>query len=328
MNFVKKIFNTVTICCLAMLLMSLSCSKSEDEPVVTPLRDFAVQRDSDMLVIEKYLTDYTFTVTNNPGFANDKDIIFSKITNPNTQPSIKSLMTSTTFPKLLEKKVSYDGIEYKLYYLVVNEGNTLKKPTRVDEVLIAYNGRYLENQSGVLGANSVFEDNPIPNSLFKLLSSTGTAIRGWLEIIPQFGTGTFDTTSNPNGPTQYQNYGVGAIFIPSGLAYFNQAVGTIPSYSPLVFTIKLYDLKRADQDLDGVLSIDEDLNNNGIFTDDDTDADGISNYGDNDDDNDGYTTKTEFKKNDGTENYFNLSDIPSCSGGNGLKRYLDPKCHN
>jgi FKBP-type peptidyl-prolyl cis-trans isomerase len=325
MNFVKKIFNTVTICCLMMLTMSLSCSKSEDEVVVTPLRDYAVQRDSDMLVIEKYLADYTLTVTNHPGFFDDKDIKFEKITNTSTQPSIKSLETATTFPKLLKKTVSYDGIDYKLYYLVVNEGNTLKKPTRVDEVLIAYKGLYLENQSGVLGTNSVFEENPIPNSLFKLLSTTGSAIRGWLEVIPEFGTGTVDTTANPNGTNQYQNFGVGAIFIPSGLAYFNQAVSTIPSYSPLVFTIKLYDLKRADQDGDKIESIYEDLNNNGIFTDDDTDGDGVPNYGDFDDDNDGYPTSNEIKKPDGT--YYSFNDIPFCATTS-IKRHLTNSCHN
>jgi FKBP-type peptidyl-prolyl cis-trans isomerase len=317
-----------------MLTMSLSCSKSEDEVVVTPLRDYAVQRDSDMLVIEKYLSDYTFTVTNNPGSNNDKDILFSKITNPSTQPSIKSLEASTTFPKLLNKIVTYDNIDYKLYYLVISEGNTNNKPSRVDEVLTSYRGIYLENNSGSLNTIEEFEYNPYPTSLFSLTS----VIRGWTEIFPKFGIGEIDTTSSSAGPAVYKNFGVGAIFIPSGLAYFNAppATSNIKAYSPLVFSFKLYDLKRSDLDInsnsalgDGILSIDEDLNGNGIFTDDDSDADGIPDYRDNDDDNDGYTTRDEIKKTNGT--YYIFNDIPDCSGNFILptrtRKHLDKNCH-
>ena len=48
--------------------------------------------------------------------------------------------------------------------------------------------------------------------------------------------------------------GAGVMFLPSGLAYFNGASGSIPSYSPLIFSFKLYAIKRADQDGDGILS--------------------------------------------------------------------------
>ena len=87
----------------------------------------------------------------------------------------------------------------------------------MDEVFTAYRGIYLQNTDGVLGVTEEFETTPYPTSLLSLTS----VIRGWREIFPLFGAGTVDTT-NPNGPSIYQNFGVGAIFIPSGLAYFNE----------------------------------------------------------------------------------------------------------
>src|SRR5690606_31487701 len=101
--------------------------------------------------------------------------------------------------------------------------------------------------------------------------------------------------SNPGDPASYLDFGAGVMFIPSGLAYFNYATATIPSYAPLMFKFKFYSMERDDYDGDGILSIDEDINHNGIFTDDDTDGDGIQNYMDPDDDGDGYNTKIETR---------------------------------
>ena len=42
---------------------------------------------------------------------------------------------------------------------------------------------------------------------------------------------------NSNGTISYEGYGIGAIFIPAGLGYFDQSTSNIPSYSPLVFKV-------------------------------------------------------------------------------------------
>ena len=318
MNFSKKLYNTLSVCCLLILFMSLSCSKDEDAVPVTPPRDFTVQRNSDRDVIEKFLYENTYEINAN------QDIVFKPYVALGTA-RLKELPTSgSTFPQLRSKNVALHDVEggYKVYYLVFNEGNTAKRPTILDEVFTAYRGIYLENNNGVLGINQEFETNPYPTSLFSLAS----VIRGWREIFPLFGTGTVDT-SNPNGPTIYQNYGVGAIFIPSGLAYFNAPPqnSIIPSYSPLVFTIKLYDLKRADQDGDKVESMNEIVRNvDNTFTLTDTDADGTPDYADIDDDNDGFPTLNEITKPDGT--FYSFIDIPSCTPSGTVKKHLDSSC--
>jgi hypothetical protein len=320
-----------------MLTMSLSCSKSEDDIVVTPPREYAVQYATDLAVIESYLNKYTYTINS----ANDINFLLHTASSLN--PKLKDLPTSgSVFPQLHYKFVELHDLPnggYKVYYIVFNEGNQAKKPSRVDDVFTAYRGFYLENQSGVLGSTLDFDNNPSPTNLFSLTS----VVRGWTEIFPLFGTGTVDSSASVNDPVVYQNYGVGAIFIPSGLGYFDREIKDalnivkIPSYSPLVFTFKLYDLKRSDLDAnadgtlgDGILSIDEDLNNNGIFTDDDSDVDGIPDYRDNDDDNDGYTTRNEIKKT-GTGTYYLFNDIPDCSGNfsspTRIRKHLDKNCH-
>lgn len=321
MNFLKKFFNAVTICGLLTLLMSLSCSKDEDEVPVTLIRDFTAQRNSDMEVIEKFLYENTYEINAN------QDIIFKPYVALGTA-RLKELPTSgSIFPQLRSKNVSLHSVNggYTVYYIVFNEGNTAKRPTILDEVFTAYRGIYLQNTDGVLGVTEEFETTPYPTSLLSLTS----VIRGWREIFPLFGTGTVDTT-NPNGPSIYQNFGVGAIFIPSGLAYFNEErreglIIKIPSYSPLVFTIKLYDVKRADQDGDKVESMNEIVRNaDDTFTLTDTDADGTPDYADIDDDNDGFPTLNEITKLDGS--YYNFIDIPNCTPSGTVKKHLDSSC--
>ena len=76
-----------------------------------------------------------------------------------------------------------------------------------------------------------------------------------------------------------------------------------------------------DLDCDGVLNVDEDLNGNSDYTDDDTDGDGIPNYLDKDDDNDGILTIFEDTDDDGTPNNDDTD-------GDGFKDYLDTDSDN
>ena len=72
-----------------------------------------------------------------------------------------------------------------------------------------------------------------------------------------------------------------------------------------------------DDDGDGILSIDEDVNGDGDLTNDDTDGDMIPNYLDPDDDGDGIPTANEDLDNDGDRTNDNTD-------GDTLPNYLDP----
>jgi hypothetical protein len=287
-----------------------------------------VQYASDNTDIEEYLKTNYITVVSHPGFIDDQDISIVKIPAGGTQ---KSIWDQTTY-ELKSRSVSLHDITYKLYYLVLRNGTGIS-PCNVDGVLASYKGEYLERltTAGVTALTATpFEEVKYPQSFFSLFS----VIPGWSEIFPQFKTGTY--TSNSDGTVSYNDFGAGVMFIPSGLAYYAAGKGTIPAYAPLVFGFKLYEIQRTDQDGDGVMSFQEDINGDGymrvlatgVVNPDDTDGDGIPNFLDADDDADGVSTKTEITGANGV--LIPFADIPSCDGNTTdparVKRHL-VKCN-
>lgn len=312
----KKVFNLIFLFLLAGI--AISCNKDDDDVTVV-LRDYTEQYTTDLADIEEYLqTHYIETVTNNPGQTDDQDIKITLIPTGGTQTSI---WNQTTYP-LSFINVKLHDITYKVYYLKVREGSgaTSKSPCNYDSVLTAYQGQLLDG--------TVFETNNTAQDYFNL---GGGVIRGWSELFPQFKTGSY--VSNPDGTLSYLDFGAGVFFIPSGLAYYNISKTSIPSYSPLIFTVKLYEVQRIDHDSDGIYSFQEDINGDGYLRDDDTtyeddtDNDGTPDFLDVDDDGDNFLTKTE-RKIGNTNQYYDFDAIPTCVGGNGKKRHLDPSCHN
>ena len=308
-----------------------SCSK-DDAAEIQPPREFAVQYATDLTDIEEYLKNYYITVVNHAGFPDDQDVTFTKIETGGTQPSIYSYLNSSTFPKLLSRDVSLHDITYKLYYLVLREGAG-ESPTNTDAVLASYQGDYLSRTtvSEVTTLSTTqFEVVKNPQQFFSLL----TTIVGWGETFPQFKTGTY--SSNTDGTVTYEDFGAGVMFVPSGLGYYNSGSGSIPSYAPLVFSFKLYEINRLDSDGDGIMNFQEDLDGDGymrvlatgVLNPDDTDGDGIPNFLDTDDDGDGVSTRTEITDADGT--LIPFADIPSCDGNTTdsarIKRHL-VKCN-
>lgn len=306
-----------------------SCSKN-DTAATEPLRDYAVQYASDNTDIEEYLKTNYITVVSHPGFIDDQDISIVKIPVGGTQISI---WDQTTY-ELKSRNVSLHDITYKMYYLVLRTGTGIA-PCNVDGILTSYKGEYLDRviTSGATTLTSTpFEEVKYPQQMLSLF----TVIPGWSEIFPQFKTGTY--TSNTDGTVTHNDFGAGVMFIPSGLAYYAAGSGIIPSYAPLVFSFKLYEIQRLDHDNDGIPSYQEDVNGDGymrvlatgVVNPDDTDGDGIPNFADVDDDADGYGTKIEIK-NPATGMSYPFGDIPSCDGNTTdparIKKHLDKNCH-
>lgn len=282
-------------------LSIISCEDDDNEITFDPPRDYATQYAADITMIEDYLKANYITVNNNPGFNNDQDVTISKI--DNGQASIYSYLNSSTYPKLLMKEVSLHSIVYKLYYLILRPGVGIS-PCSVDGVLTSYKGTYLSQTTTTPSevTATLFEEVKFPQSTLSLYG----VITGWSETFPLFKTGT--SKINTDGTVSYFDFGSGVMFLPSGLAYYNIGSGPIPAYSPLVFSFKLYNVQRLDQDNDGVFSYQEDLNNDGFVrvlasgtaNPDDTDKDGIPDFLDVDDDGDNYTTRLEITKPEGT----------------------------
>jgi len=290
---------------LALAVTIFACNKDDDSASFAPPRAYAVQYAMDKDSIKKYLeTHYVASVDA------DYNVDIKKIEEGQTHTPIWQM------PELLNKPVTQNGVEYTIYYLMLNEG-TGDRPTKYDNVKVAYRGTLLDNTE--------FDVDPFPQGNFSLLGY----IEGWREIIPLFRAGNLiDIPDNPN-PAAYENFGAGVMFLPSDFGYYETPRAGIPAYSPLIFSFKLYSVEYADHDGDGILTKDETVPG----TDPayyDTDGDGIPNYLDVDDDNDGYTTKSEriiYNPDPNAEvQYYAFENIPLCPGGT-LKRHLDPSCH-
>jgi hypothetical protein len=213
---------------------------------------------------------------------------------------------------MVQDRVNED-VSYNLYYLKVIEGSG-DQPSFPDIVRINYEGTYVVDEDGING-NKLFDSSVTPIQFDLTL-----IVNGLQDALIEFKAAT-GFVDNPDGTVNYEGFGVGAVFMQSGLGYYvNPPPGSgvsIPVYSQLIFTFQLFETEIGDQDNDGVPSVIEDVNENGLEEDDDTDSDNQSNYFDPDDDGDGRPTRDEIEINeDGTITYPDTD-------GDGVVDYLD-----
>jgi len=204
------------------------------------------------------------------------------------------------------------NVAHTMYYLEANKGGGTS-PTQVDSVYLRYEGSLLNG--------TVFDSStgsPVWFDLQGTLSAGNSGvIKGFKEGLPKFKAGG-NIVDNDDGTFTIEDYGVGLLIIPSGLAYFSGTqVG--PSYSPIIFKVELLVSNTADHDQDGVPTIEEDLDGNINPVDDDTDEDGLPNYLDTDDDGDDLLTKDEISDEAGNI----ILPYPD-SDGDGVPDYLEP----
>lgn len=202
------------------------------------------------------------------------------------------------------ESLTFNDINYKLYYLVSEEGVVDLYPSKTDRVLAKYNGFELDSTN--FDKSSNFTWHPLLDR-----------IEGWKYGLPYFKGGT--NISQPGEPLAFENTGKGVIFMPSGLGYGNLGSGSIGVNEPLIFHIEVALVERVDTDGDGIFNLYEDLNSNNDYNDDDTDKNTVPNYGDPDDDGDGKLTKDENPDPNGDGNPVDAKD----TDGDGIKDYLD-----
>lgn len=284
--------------------ITVSCKKDDDRNNVEPPRDRGEQAEQSQQDIEDFLSThfYNYEDFQNPPADFDFKIVIDTISgvNSNKIPLIEQVSYKTVTDRV------EPNVTYKMYYLdaIQGEGDPL---SFADYAILTYHGLLLNRNT--------FDMSNIPVQF----DMTGV-IPGFQEGLVEF-NGAASFVKNEDGTIAFQDFGVGAIFIPTGMGYFNNPpIGSgIGMYRDLVFTFQLYAVVTdIDHDNDGIPSRMEDLNENGILVDDDTDGDGIPNFLDNDDDGDGVLTRDEIIiHEDGT------LEFPD-SNGNGTPDYLDP----
>jgi len=303
-------------------IIIFSCSK-DDNNGITPIpeRDRGEQQIEDDAALQDYLSSYYYNASDfesNPN-PSTSDLVITALPETGVLPNPDQ--NTLLLDAVEEYTVTFSDTEYKYYVLRLNQGGGEKSPHFCDQVRVIYEG-FLP-----LNDNSVFDGTPTPVDFFLVGDGASTfgVIPGWRKVLPLFNMAE-SFINNGDGTTTYNNVGVGVMFIPSGLGYFSNATGSIPSYAPLGFKFDLLETSVMDHDNDGVFSYLEDLNEDGEFTvnfedanddtDDDTDGDFRPNYFDTDDDGDGVLTINEDINQDGDP----TNDI----GANGIPKYLDP----
>ncbi len=274
----------------------LSCKK-DDGP--EPVRELQEQAPKDDEALVSYLQTHFY---NYEEFDEDPDnykieISIDTIADDNAD---KTPLWDQVQTKTIELTDRNDNkVPNKMYFLEVREG-VGEKPSRMDSTFVTYKGTLLNRK--------VFDQRKLP-----LWFDLTEVVRGFREFLPELRAGNH--TLNNDGTYEFDQYGQGVVFIPSTLGYYSSSISSIPKYSPLVFSIALHKVNPADHDNDGILSIDEDPDDDGNPFNDDTDEDRIPNYLDNDDDNDGTLTKKEYDRNgDG---------VPDDDDNDGTPNYLD-----
>jgi len=289
---------------VAILAITISCNKDdEDRPEIIPPRDRGPEAERAEKVIDTFLRThfYNYLEFENPTPDFDYRIRFDTIAGDN---STKIPLLDQVSVKEVKDPVD-PNVTYNLYYLMVREGEGTK-PNFSDYTTNTYEGLLLNLD--------LFDSSVIPVR-FDLTE----IITGLQQAMIEF-KGAGNVISNPDGTLTFEDYGIGAVFVPAGLGYYQSPppTGGLKAYDQLIFTFDLFASEIADHDGDGIPSYMEDLNNNQFLFDDNTDGDGPANYQDIDDDNDGRPTEFEIEIDANGNITFPDAD------GDGIPDYLDP----
>jgi hypothetical protein len=208
-----------------LFLVFVACSDDE-KPVPQPpaVRDYATQYNDDIVKIENYLKTHSITIIDHSGFTDDQSASFTTV--PNLDPnSMWGSDTATPKSGLLTKLATVGGVTHKIYYIKFRNG-VGTSPTINSKITVNYKVFLFTND------NMLFEQSSDTGGTFTI----NQLIHGWREILPEFKMG------NITGVNQYTDFGAGVMFLPSALGYYEKNNGDIPAYSPLVFTVKLYNV--------------------------------------------------------------------------------------
>ena len=287
----KKLFFLFTI-----LLFLIQCDKDDDSTPSYTIRDYSEQVILDHELLEIYLKTHTY---NYEDFNNESDVKI-KLDTITENSSRLSLFDQANIKTVDVTDTDGQVTSHNLYYIIAREGSNIN-PSVADSVYVAYNG--------ILTDGSSFDSRRFP--IWVDLANT---IEGFREGVSELRTGKY--IENSNGTIQYNSFGVGLFFMPSGIGYFENVSGGVPEYSPLVFAVKLMTHTDTDHDNDGILSIFEDIDGDNRPFGDDTDGDNLWNMYDVDDDGDGVLTVNEIDKNN--------DSVIDDTNNDGIPDYLDP----
>jgi hypothetical protein len=272
----------ITLYIICAIVGFASCSKDDEtDPIIVDERDRAEQQviDKDSLIgyLEThYFNSSAFVSNPNPLLNN---LVITELPEGENVPTNHTLLIDAVEIKTTVFVDVDVDVTYEYYVLRLNQGGGADSPQFTDDVRVNYTGNLLNEE--------IFDSAVTPTD-FDL---TGL-VTGWGRVLSEFNTAE-SFIINGDGTVSYYNYGIGVMFLPSGLAFFSDNLNDIPIYSPLIFKFELFQTEENDHDGDGVPSYLEDLDGDFNVNNDDTNDNGVPDYADNDDDGDGTLTIEE-----------------------------------
>lgn len=318
----KKI---ITFSLIGLVSIGLTqCKKNDEEE---KLRDYSEVYTENIDAIENYLKTHKVTINgfNQASFDEVSEGNNSSIWNQTQYPLQHIVVKNDSRKSNSTEGASDDQVEYKLYYMIINEGGG-SNVASYDNLYTAYSAYNIQNT--LFDKNNIGFWSSFPK--YGNEASYAELISGFRQAATLVKTASTITT-NPDGTFNADDAGRVIVFIPSGLGYFNRGFSKLGKYQPAIFDITLLAKNEVDHDEDGLLTKYE-VNPDGgsIFTYD-TDGDKKPNFLDVDDDADGALTKKEITyqtqnpQGETVEEVYSFDAIPSCTAG-GPKKHLDPNC--
>jgi len=263
-----------------LVLVIFSCEEDEETIISVPESDRTEQQviDNDSLVGYLNTHYYNSSEVNDMTNPSINDLMFIELLDGEEVPSDHSLLIDN----VEIKTTTHMDVEYMYYVLKIKQGEGEMSPEFTDDIKVNY--------WGALTDGTVFDQTTTP-----IVNDLSTFIPGWHRVLPDFNTSdSFE--SNIDGSVSYSGYGMGAMFIPSGLGYFSTYQDGIPTYSNLIFKFELMQTESNDHDSDNIPSYMEvsDSNQYDLYGFD-TDEDSAPDFLDTDDDGDGTITADEIQ---------------------------------
>ena len=263
-----------------LILSVFSCEEDQETIISVPENDRTEQQLTDKDSLIGYLSSHYYNSSEVNSLANPtmQDLVIIELLDGEELPSDYSFLIDDVETKM----TTHMDIEYEYYILRIKQGEGELSPEFSDDIKINY--------WGSLTDGSVFDQTTTP-----VVFDLSTLLPGWHRVIPEFNASS-SFVSNSDGSVSYNGFGMGAMFIPSGLAYYAAYQTGIPSYSNLVFKFELMQTESNDHDSDNIPSYMEVSDSNeydlyGFDTDDDI----APNFLDIDDDADGTITSEEIQ---------------------------------
>lgn len=228
----------VILALFAASVLVVSCKKDDDHKMEPP-RDRGEEAIAAQNEIEEFLSAHTYNYEDFENPTADFDyrvVIDSIVPGSNRTPLIEQVESKT-----VEDPYESD-VKYKMYYLKVAQGEGAAVAD-AEVVYITYESWRLLTNEMLERTNSsdpkpfVFE-NKASNTGLKAALKEFNAADGFVE--------------NADGTITYQGYGIGAVFVPSGLAFFNNPPlgAPIGVYNQLIYTFQVKGVSEKEEEED------------------------------------------------------------------------------